>query len=179
MRYACIYVDVPWRYSDKRIGRGGCEAHYDTLTPSQARSLPVQQMARENCALFAWATMPLLPLAIDVMRCWGFRFVTTAFVWIKRGDSGKLAVGNGAYTRANAELVMLGVRGSPKVASHSVQSVIEAPRREHSAKPPEVRERIVKLMGDVPRIELFAREAAPGWSRWGLEAPAGDGLVTL
>ena len=84
-----------------------------------------------------------------------------------------------AAARANCEHVLLGVRGSPKRMSASVHQVIEAPRREHSAKPPEVRERIVQLMGDVPRIELFAREAAPGWSRWGLEAPAGDGLVTL
>ena len=42
---------------------------------------------------------------------------------------------------------------------------------EHSRKPAEIRDRIVELCGDVPRIELFARQVADGWDRWGNEAP--------
>ena len=42
---------------------------------------------------------------------------------------------------------------------------------EHSRKPAEIRDRIVELCGDVPRIELFARQSADGWDRWGNEAP--------
>jgi N6-adenosine-specific RNA methylase IME4 len=47
--------------------------------------------------------------------------------------------------------------------------VIMSPVREHSRKPVEARERIVQLMGDVPRVELFARQKAPGWDAWGNE----------
>jgi N6-adenosine-specific RNA methylase IME4 len=51
----------------------------------------------------------------------------------------------------------------------AVEQVLFAPIREHSRKPDEVRARIDRLVGDVPRIELFAREQAPGWHAWGDE----------
>lgn len=77
----------------------------------------------------------------------------------------------GYWTRANAELCIIATKGSPKRNSRSVHQIIFSPIEEHSKKPDEARERIVKLMGDVPRIELFARQKAPGWDVWGNEAP--------
>ena len=61
----------------------------------------------------------------------------------------------------------MGTRGNPKRVEKNVHSVVDAPVGEHSAKPIEVRDRIVRLMGDVPRIELFARDHVPGWEAWG------------
>jgi N6-adenosine-specific RNA methylase IME4 len=81
-------------------------------------------------------------------------------------------VGMGYYTRANNEICLLGTRGKPLARkSKAVQQIVISQIREHSRKPDEVRERIVELFGDLPRIELFARQAADGWDCWGNEAP--------
>ena len=79
--------------------------------------------------------------------------------------------GMGNWTRSNAELCLLATKGNPKRQSKSVHQIIVSPIEEHSKKPDEARKRIVELMGDVPRIELFAREHTPGWDVWGNEAP--------
>ena len=76
----------------------------------------------------------------------------------------------GHWTRATAELCLLAVRGHPKRQAKDVHQVIISHVEEHSKKPDEVRERIERLMGDVPRIELFARQKADGWDVWGNEA---------
>lgn len=111
------------------------------------------------------------------MEAWGFTYKTAAFVWIKknRKNSGNFW-GMGAYTRANAEVCLLGVtpdfKARDQIKSHRVHQVIEAPFEAHSKKPDETRRRIVELLGDVPRIELFARQRADGWDAWGNEVPA-------
>lgn len=108
------------------------------------------------------------------MEAWGFEYRTAAFVWIKKNrKNGGNFLGMGAYTRVNAEVCLLGTTRGTKarqvVKSHSVQQIVEALVERHSKKPAEVRERIVRLLGDVPRIELFARERVPGWDAWGNE----------
>lgn len=127
----------------------------------------------QGCVVFMWATFPQIPDALKVMQAWGFEYKTAAFVWIKKYKSGGNFWGMGAYTRANAEVCLLGVTHGFKaknfIKSHSVHQVIESPIQEHSAKPDETRRRIVELVGDVPRIELFARQRAPGWDAWGDE----------
>lgn len=126
-----------------------------------------------GCALFMWATFPTVPDALRVMEAWGFAYKTAAFVWIKKYKSGGNFYGMGAYTRANAEVCLLGVtpgfKAKEMVKSHSVHQVIESPIQAHSVKPDETRHRIVELLGDVPRIELFARQRVPGWDAWGDE----------
>ena len=121
-----------------------------------------------------WATFPNIAEAIKVLEAWGFTYKTAAFVWVKTyAKSERPFWGMGAYTRANAEVCLLGTTRGTKarqaVKSHSVQQIVEAPVERHSKKPAEVRERIVRLLGDVPRIELFARERVPGWDAWGNE----------
>lgn len=78
--------------------------------------------------------------------------------------------GQGSYSRSNAEFVLLGKRGAgaPRVCA-SVRSEVLAKRRGHSEKPEEVAKRIEQLVGDVPRLELFARRHRPGWDVWGDE----------
>lgn len=114
----------------------------------------------------------MLREALELIEAWGFKYKTIAFNWIKQNKSGAgLFWGLGNWTRSNSEICLLAIRGKPKRISAAVHSVVMAPVQKHSQKPDEVRERIVKLVGDVPRIELFARAAAPGWDCWGNEAP--------
>lgn len=100
----------------------------------------------------------------------GFTFKTVAFVWVKQcRKSDNIFTGMGYWTRANAEICLLATRGHPKRAARDVKQVILSHVEEHSKKPDEARHRIEALMGDVPRIELFARQATPGWDVWGNE----------
>jgi site-specific DNA-methyltransferase (adenine-specific) len=170
-RYNIIYADPPWTYRDKAVaGERGVEFKYSTMIPQEIGQLPIQSITAEDCALFLWSTMPQLPVALEVMKAWNFEYKTVAFTWIKRTKHNKLACGMGSWSRANPEIVLLGTRGRPKRLSASVHSVVEAPLREHSRKPDEVRERIVTLLGDIPRCELFARPPKPdGWDVWGDE----------
>ena len=143
----------------------------------EIQALPIQDIADDNCALFLWATDPLLPQAIDLIQKWGFNYKTVAFYWCKLNRSSPLEwwgerdffTGMGYWTRANTEICLLGTRGKPKRKSASVRRLVVAPRREHSRKPDVVADRIVHLMGDVPRVELFARASRPGWAVWGNE----------
>jgi len=171
MRYEVIYADPPWSYRTwSGKGRGAAENHYGTMAPEAIRDLPVREIAARDCALFLWATFPNLPEALQVLQAWGFRYSTVAFVWVKRNrKSPGWFWGLGHWTRANSEVCLLGVRGNPRRMSASVHQVIEAPVGRHSAKPAEARDRIVRLTGDRPRIELFAREGAPGWDALGRE----------
>lgn len=125
-------------------------------------------------ACFMWATFPQIADALRVMEAWGFEYKTCAFVWIKKNrKSNTIFWGMGAYTRANAEICLLGVtpgfKAAAQIKNHAVHQVIESPIQAHSAKPDETRRRIVELMGDVPRIELFARNRCLGWDAWGDE----------
>lgn len=136
----------------------------------EIKTLPVGTLAAPNCALFLWVTFPMLQEGWSVMEAWGFTFKTVAFVWIKQNrKSDSLFTGMGYWTRANAEICLLATRGHPKRQAKDVHQVILSHVEEHSKKPDEARRRIERLMGDVPRIELFARQAAPGWDVWGNE----------
>lgn len=137
---------------------------------AEIKALPVGQLAAEDCALFLWITFPCLYEALDVLDAWGFTYKTVAFVWIKQNrQSDGLFWGMGYWTRANAELCILATRGRPRRKSAGVHQVILSHVEEHSKKPDETRDRIVALMGDLPRIELFARQKSPGWDVWGNE----------
>lgn len=105
-----------------------------------------------------------------MLTAWGFSYKTVAFVWIKQNrKNDNLFTGMGYWTRANAEICILATKGHPKRISASVHQVIISHIEEHSKKPQEARDRIVKLMGNVPKIELFARNTTPGWDVWGNE----------
>lgn len=170
MKYGAIMADPPWSYKDKaRAGRRGAEYKYPTMAISDIAALPVADLAAPNCALFLWVTWPQLPAGLQVIDSWGFEYKTIAFTWIKTTKTGKLAWGMGNWTRANSEPCLLGIKGKPKRVDAGVHSVIMSQRREHSRKPDEVRERIVQLLGDVPKIELFARQKVSGWDCWGNE----------
>ena len=171
-KYKVSYADPPWAYkvwSKKGAGRSA-ESHYPTMDIEAIKALPVGELADKDCALFLWITFPMLREAWGVMDAWGFTFKTVAFVWIKQcRKSEGLFTGMGYWTRANAEICLLATRGRPKRAARDVKQVILSHVERHSQKPEEARRRIEALMGDVPRIELFARASPPGWDVWGNE----------
>lgn len=171
-KYGIIYADPPWHYrvySKKGAGRSA-ESHYPTMTIEEIQALPVSELSDKDCALFMWITFPLLKESLSVLSAWGFKFKTIAFVWIKQNrKSDSLFWGMGYWTRANAEFCVLATKGKPKRMAKNVHQVIVSHIEEHSKKPDEARRRIVRLMGDLPRIELFARQKTAGWDVWGNE----------
>lgn len=148
--------------------------HYTTMTTKNISNLPIRNLCTDNAICFMWATFPKITEALNVIKEWGFTYKTAAFIWIKQNkNKDSLYMGMGAYTRANAEICLLGISKKTKateiVKSHAVRQVIISRKEEHSKKPDEIRQRIVTLLGDIPRIELFARQQVQGWDCWGNE----------
>ena len=172
--YQIILADPPWAYRVwSKKGQGRCaESHYPTMTIDAIKALPVNKLAAKDCILFLWVTFPTIREAFSVIDAWGFQYKTVAFAWVKQNrKSDSLFWGMGYWTRANAEICLLATKGHPKRISASVHQIITAPVEQHSKKPDVVREKIVALAGDIPRIELFARQTALGWDTWGNEVP--------
>jgi N6-adenosine-specific RNA methylase IME4 len=168
-KYQIILADPPWAYNDK-TPRGGAENHYPTLSTEDLCKMKVKDIADDNCILFMWATYPKLPDCLGVMASWGFEYKTLGFQWVKLNKKAKTPFwGMGRYTRACTEPCFIGVRGKPKVIDHGIHQLITSPIGRHSEKPAEVRDLILKLIGPLPRIELFARQKVEGWDCFGNE----------
>lgn len=132
--------------------------------------LSVKDISDDNSMLFLWATMPKLREALHVIEAWGFKYITCAFTWVKENPkNGGIYSGLGHWTNGNAELCLFAKRGHPKRLCKSVKQIQMWPRGRHSVKPPQIRNEIIRLVGDLPRIELFARQKTEGWDVWGNE----------
>lgn len=170
MRYGCIIADPPWAfrlYSDAG-DRKSPQHYYDCMDAAAIWDLPVSQLAAPDCALFMWATAPMIRDALNVMRSWGFTYKTMG-AWAKRSKADKAwAFGTGYCFRSAAEFFLLGTIGKPKVMSRSVRNLIVAPVREHSRKLDQLHGMAESLYAG-PYAELFAREARQGWDCWGNE----------
>ena len=195
--FGLIMADPPWSYemfSDKGYAKAP-EAHYDTMDFDAIKALPVEALAAPDCLLWLWAVNPQLPLAIEVLRAWGFTF-KTAGTWIKRSKHGKVSFGTGYILRSANEPFLIGTRGNPKT-TRGTRSVIisemldlvedvpgladfdqwprsmitiDAVAREHSRKPEKAFHACEALMPGAQRLELFSRQARDGWSARGDEA---------
>ena len=177
-KYSIIYADPPWPYNESGTKAKVKDRHYSMMQLEEICSLPVKELQAEKCILFLWVTAPRLPMAFRVMEAWGFEYHSLGFDWLKVSKEGKPMWGPGYYTRQNNEFCLIGV--PPRKANrikplvHDVLAPVIERRREHSRKPDAVRDEIVRICGDVPRIELFARQRFPGWDCWGDEAPTED-----
>ncbi len=174
MKFKVIYCDPPWAYhvySKKGKGRSA-ENHYRTMQPEEIYALDIAGIADRDCALFLWVTFPCILQGLEAVRRWGFTYKTLGFCWVKRcqKQTDKWFWGLGFWTRANPELCLLATKGRPQRMEKGVHSLIDTPVERHSKKPEEARRRIERLMGDVSRVELFARERHDGWFC------AGDGV---
>lgn len=171
-KYDVIYSDPPWSYNDTLGGNAKMGAMpYKTMNQEDIEKLPIHSLAKKDCVLFMWATMPKIQEALNTIKAWGFKYKTCAFCWVKQNPkSGSIFAGLGRWVQGNAELCLLATKGHPHRVSKSVKQIVLAPRGRHSEKPDEVRKRIVDLMGgDAERIELFARQYADGWDCFGDE----------
>lgn len=168
-KFNIIYCDPPWVYRDKaNAGERGAEYKYACLTVPELCALPIQDLAAPDCLLAMWHVPPMPAEALKVVAAWGFTLKTfKGFTWHKLTATGKDHFGMGNWTRANSEDCLFAVRGHPQRVNKGVRQMVHAQVREHSRKPDEARERLVALMGDVPRVELFARYATPGWTSLG------------
>ena len=176
-KYKIIYADPPWQYrvySKKGQGRSA-ENQYHTMNIKDIMALPVDKIADKDCILFLWITFPCLKEGIEVMERWGFKYKTCGFNWVKRNKKkNTYFIGLGFWTRSNSEVCLIGTKGQPKRVSKSVSQICDARIMEHSKKPAEIRERIVELCGELPRIELFARDKVKGWDSLGDEIDGKD-----
>lgn len=172
--YDLVMADPPWNFRNwSRAGEAkNAKAQYDCMSLADIKSLPVANLCRPDALLWLWATNPMLPDAIDVLRCWGFKFCTAGH-WVKRTTHDKLAFGTGYVLRSAGEPFLIGTLGNPKTACN-VRSVVEGQIREHSRKPDEAYAAAEQLMPDARRIELFGRQSRPGWDVWGNEATKFD-----
>jgi len=178
-KYQIIYADPPWKYRDKRnkkgknnpTGAGGAMKHYQCMELDDIKTLPIREISDDNCMLFLWITSPFIREGLEVINSWGFRYITIPFVWIKMKNdmTSPRKDGIGNYTPNNAEYVLLGRKGKYWRNSTKVKQILFHPKTTHSQKPDEVRNRIIDLCGDIPRIELFARNRFDGWDAWGNE----------
>jgi N6-adenosine-specific RNA methylase IME4 len=177
-KYSVIYADPPWQYETwSHRGQGkGASQHYATMDASAIRALPVADLAERDAALFLWVVQPQLPEAMDLIKAWGFMFKTVAYYWIKiKGGQDRLfytgddvRLGLGYHTRSGAEQCWLATRGDGyHRLSQGEEQVVFSPLRQHSRKPDEIADSILRLTGDVPKIELFARTKRAGWDVWG------------
>lgn len=172
-KYNIIYADPPWSYktwSGKGKEKKSAENHYECMKKEDIQSLPISKISNNDCVLFLWVTFPCLEEGLELIEKWGFVYKTCGFVWVKRNKKSPTWFwGLGYWTRANAEICLIATKGKPKRVSKAVHQIIDAKIMEHSKKPPEVRNRIVQLCGDISKIELFARQQIDGWDCWGNE----------
>lgn len=169
-KYQIIYADPPWAYRDKaKAGKRGVGYKYDIMPIEDVKNLQVEKLSNDDCVLFMWITFPHLDECLSVVNSWGFKYKTVAFTWVKKYKNGDNFMGMGNWTRANAEICIIATKGKPKRIDAGVRQIVESIPERHSKKPDIVRDKIVKLLGDLPRIELFARERVDGWDSWGNE----------
>ena len=170
-KFKTILADPPWRFQNstgkmapehKRLSR------YPTMNLEDIKSLPVSNLCDKTAHLYLWVPNALLTEGLEVMKSWGFKYKTVAFTWVKENKKSEgYFTGLGYWTRANPEMCLLATKGKPQRLSKAVKQLIISKRQEHSKKPDEIRDRIIQLCGDLPRIELFARQKVKGWDYWG------------
>lgn len=182
MKYNILYVDPPWEFQNKNTGgsmKSGANAHYNTMSIDELMDLDIDKVIDENSVLFMWWVGSQPQVAIDLVNKWGFKLKNmNGFVWVKKTKNWKDFFGMGFWTRQGSENCLIAVRGNIKRDKNNIRSVvyeddfsetIEAINERHSKKPNIFRKKIVELMGDVPRLEMFAREKCEGFDVWGDE----------
>lgn len=184
-RYGLIYMDPPWifeNYSEKGEDRNP-NRWYDTMPLEEIKLLPIADLAADDCMCACWMTFPRLLDGLELMRHYGFRYVTVGHVWIKLNPLVGLRtmistikdvfMGPGYWTRSNAEILVLASKGSPKRLSKSVRQIVMHPRGEHSEKPLVFRRNLERLIDTDRRLEIFCRrEPEEGWDVWGNQVGA-------
>lgn len=188
-KYDLIMADPPWSYNNTS-SNGAAEDHYGTMSITDLKRMPVWDLSAADAVIAMWYTGTHVKEAIELAEAWGFSVRTMkGFTWVKLNQlaeshinkalqageaqdfydllellNRQTRMNGGNYTRANSEDCLIGVKGKGlERLSASVKQVICSQLGEHSEKPWEARDKLHQLYGDVKRIELFSRCAAPGW----------------
>jgi len=163
--YSVIYADPPWSYDHPISDSRRIENQYPTMSIDEICALDVPSISADDAILFLWVTTPMLEKGFRVLNAWGFEY-RTSMVWVKP------SIGMGQWVRQRHELLLIGVKGNIPTPrdGDKPDSVIEAPRLEHSKKPEIVYEIIEKMYPELPKVELFSRNKRNGWETWGFEA---------
>ena len=172
-QYGLALADPPWKfklYSDKGQEKSA-QIHYECKELEAlsriGRDAGLEWCMAPDCVLVMWATWPMIPVAMELMAEWGFKYKTGG-AWAKRTAKDKAAFGTGYIYRSSTEPWILGTRGRPPIRSHSIRNVIYAATRGHSRKPDEMYE-MCEVQYDGPYVELFSRSGRDGWTSWGDE----------
>ncbi len=194
-KYQIVYADPPWSYSRgvfqkwRPINNGKDRVlsdFYPSMTERQLCDLKIKDISDNDCSLFMWFTYSHFPQALRICESWGFKYKTIAFVWVKRSNKGNLLSNIGSWTMGNSEAVLIATKGNmlKHKKRNDIKQLIEPfttlrlkGNNGHSKKPNVVRERIEALFGDLPRIELFARQKTEGWDVWGNEVKSDINLT--
>lgn len=186
-KYKVIYADPPWHYGSKSAVNNSTGSdhkplseHYNTMSLSEIKALPIKEMTDTDAACFMWVTDSHLDEAIEIFKAWGFRYKTIAFNWVKTTSKGNYCKNVAPWTMKSSEICLLGTKGAMTKYKqvNNIESLVIAERTKHSRKPEEVRKRIELLFGDIPKLEMFARKASEGWDVFGNEAPDSIEITT-
>lgn len=146
----------------------GADRHYPLMKTPEIAALPVADLAHpDGCHLYLWTTNNFIPDALDVVKAWGFDYITM-ITWMKD------RIGLGQYYRGLTEHCIFA--STPKRLPYKVEDGKRMqgvtgfcePKERHSQKPVEMA-RMIERVSYAPRIELFARQSVPGWDNWGNE----------
>jgi N6-adenosine-specific RNA methylase IME4 len=168
-KYPVLYADPPWKFGVRSEVTGrekSAENHYPTLATDEIVALLTGlDCAADSAVLFLWATNPMLRDALRVLAALGFDYVHH-WIWDKEVS------GTGYWGRDRHELLLIGRRGDVAAPLPGSQpaTVHRERKGRHSVKPEFFAETIERLYPRVPKLELFARAARPGWDSWGFEA---------
>ena len=177
-KYNIIYADPPWHYGSKSAVNNTTGSaikplsdHYRTMSLQELKNMPIKNMTKDDAACFMWVTDSHIDEALEVLRSWGFAYKTIAFNWVKTTSKGNYCKNVAPWTMKSSEICLLGIKGrmTKYKQANNIESLVISQRTQHSQKPNEVRKRIEDLFGDLPRIELFARQKTDGWDVWGDE----------
>lgn len=194
-QYQLILLDPPWdfkTYSELGTDRNASQ-HYETQGLNWIKSLPVRELLDpKRGAVVLWTTDTFLEEAFDVLKAWNLKYKTVGLYWAKLNKGAKresinldkdLFMGMGYYGRANMEPALIALPPESEVDLSLLATTAKAPerqnagvrklmfdyRREHSRKPAQTHEKLELLFGNIPRLEMFAREERAGWDCWGNE----------
>jgi N6-adenosine-specific RNA methylase IME4 len=175
LSYDVILADPPWHfdvYSEAGEAKSP-QAQYKTMSPDEIKAMPVSHLCRGDALIMMWACWHSLPLALEVMGAWDFRYVTGGS-WHKRTRHGKTNFGTGYRLRSATEPYLIGTLGNPTTAKN-IRNIIDEAEIDsenlgHSRKPDDQYAMLEHLCtGAMRKVELFSRKSADGWDAWGNE----------
>ena len=163
MKYKTIYIDPPWNLSGGGKIVRGAQKHYPLMKTEDIFAMKpfIEELSDEQCHMYMWVTNNYLEAGLEIMKHWGFKYITN-IVWVKN------SIGTGQYFRGQHEILLFGRKGNPLPFKHkkNIPSILYAIKQEHSKKPKEFYN-IIEKISYPPYIEVFARNKRDGWDSWG------------